>query len=94
MQARGSIKKLLKPTLLATGACQDQAGEDYLAACKCVFQRDYNPFENPTGTLWRVVSADQVAEGAETAPLEAPEEPEATPAPAGEEMVGPPEAGQ
>jgi glucose/arabinose dehydrogenase len=87
-------QELLDTTLLATGAGQDEAGEVYLTACECVFARDYNPFENPTGTLWRVVAADQVPEGAETAPLEAPEEPEATPAPEGEEMVGTPDAGK
>ena len=84
--------ELLDTTLLATGAGQDEAGEVYLSACECVFERDHNPFENPTGTLWQVVAADQVPEGAETAPLEKPEEPEATPAPEGEEMVGTPAA--
>ena len=87
-------QELLDTTLLVTGAGQDDAGEVYLTACECVFDRSYNPFENPTGTLWRVVAADQVPDGAETAPLEQPEEPEATPAPEGEEMIGTPDAGQ
>jgi glucose/arabinose dehydrogenase len=85
-------QELLDTTLVATGAGQDEAGEVYLAACECNFERDYDPFDNPTGTLWRVVSADQVPEGAETAPLEEPGEPEATPAPEGEEAVGTPDA--
>jgi hypothetical protein len=84
----------LDTRLLVTGAGQDEAGEAYLTACECVVARDYNPFDNPTGTLWQVVSADQVPEGAETAPLEQPDEPEATPAPEGEEMAGTPWAGQ
>ena len=88
------FQELLDTTLLVTGAGQDEAGEVYLTACECVFERDYNPFENPTGTLWRVVSADQVPEGAETAPMEEPGEPEAPPAPEGEEMDGTPEGGQ
>ncbi len=87
-------QELLDTTLLVTGAGQDEAGEVYLTACECIFDRSYNPFDNPTGTLWRVVAADQVPEGAETAPLEQPEEPEATPAPEGEEMIGTPDAGQ
>ena len=33
----------------------------------------YDPFENPQGTVWRLVAADQVPEGAETAPLQAEE---------------------
>ena len=86
-------QELLDTTLLVTGAGQDQDGEVYLTACECEFARDYDPFDNPTGTLWRVVSADQVPEGAETAPLEQADEPEATPAPEGEEMTGTPEAG-
>ena len=64
-------QELLDTTLLVTGAGQDEAGEVYLTACECDFERDYDPFDNPTGTLWRVVAADQVPEGAETAPLEA-----------------------
>jgi glucose/arabinose dehydrogenase len=72
-------QQLLDTTLLVTGAGQDEAGEVYLTACECVFDRSYNPFANPTGTLWRVVDANQVPEGAETAPLEQPEEPAATP---------------
>jgi glucose/arabinose dehydrogenase len=85
-------QELLDTTLLATGAGQNEAGEVYLTACECVFERDYDPFDNPTGTVWQVVAADQVPEGAETAPLEEAGEPEATPAPEGEEAVGTPDA--
>jgi hypothetical protein len=85
-------QELLDTTLLVTGSGQDEAGEVYLTACECTFERDYNPFENPSGTLWRVVAADAVPEGAETAPLEEEGAPEATPAPEGEEPVGTPDA--
>ena len=86
-------EELLDTDLLVTGSGQDATGELYLTACNCIFARDYNPFENPGGTLWRIVAADQVPEGAVTAPVEAPDEPEATPAPAGEEQIGTPDAG-
>ncbi|MEA2522934.1 MAG: hypothetical protein QOF73_161 [Thermomicrobiales bacterium] len=66
-------QRLLSTALKATGAGQDEAGELYLAACECEFTRDYNPLDNPSGTLWRLVSADQVPQGAETAPTPAPE---------------------
>jgi hypothetical protein len=56
--------------LLSTGAGQDEAGELYMTACTCEFGRDYDPFDNATGTVWKLVAADQVADGAETAPLE------------------------
>ncbi len=42
-------------------------------ACACEFSRQYDPFEDPQGTVWTLVSADQVPEGAETAPLAVPE---------------------
>ncbi|MBA3450939.1 MAG: hypothetical protein H0T18_06990 [Chloroflexia bacterium] len=64
----------------------------FQTACECVFERDYAPFDNPIGTVWQVVVADQVPEGAETAPLEEAGEPEATPALEGEEAVGTPDA--
>lgn len=64
------FQELLDTTLLATGAGQAENGELYMTACTCEFGRDYDPFENATGTLWKVVAADAVPEGAETAPLE------------------------
>ncbi|MDP9368457.1 MAG: PQQ-dependent sugar dehydrogenase [Chloroflexota bacterium] len=66
--------ELLQTSLLATGSGTDETGNVYLTACECEFNRDYDPFENPSGTLWRVVPADQVPEGAVTAPTPEPEE--------------------
>jgi hypothetical protein len=54
-----------------TGAGTDEAGNLYATACECQFSRQYDPFENPQGTVWRIVAAGQVPEGAETAPLDA-----------------------
>jgi uncharacterized cupredoxin-like copper-binding protein len=64
------FQELLDTTLLATGAGQAENGELYLTACTCDFARDYDPFENPGGTLWRLVAAEAVPTGAETAPME------------------------
>ena len=61
-----------------------------MTACNCVIGRDYDPFENPQGTVWRIVAAGRVPQDAEVAPTTAPAEEQATPAPAGEEMVGTP----
>ena len=60
-------QQLLDTELLVTGGGNDEAGNVYLTACSCVFDRTYDPFENPQGTLWRVVQADKVPQGAATA---------------------------
>ena len=52
------FEQLLDTDLLVTGAGQGEDGELYVTACTCEFSRDYNPFENATGTVWQLVSAD------------------------------------
>jgi glucose/arabinose dehydrogenase/uncharacterized cupredoxin-like copper-binding protein len=69
-----TYQPLLKTSLKATGAGQDEAGEVYLTVCACEYSRTYNADANPGGTVWRVVSADKVPQGAETAPAPTPEE--------------------
>jgi glucose/arabinose dehydrogenase len=70
-----AFQELLDTGLLITGAGTDEAGDLYATACECVFSRDYDPRENPTGTVWRLVAADAVPADAETAPSDAaPEE--------------------
>jgi glucose/arabinose dehydrogenase len=63
-------QELLDTSLLVTGAGSDEAGNLYATACVCEFSRQYDPFENPRGTVWRIVSADKVPAGAEAAPLD------------------------
>ena len=72
-----AFQELLDTELLITGAGTDADGNLYATACECVFSRDYDPRDNPTGTVWRLVAADQVPADAETAPLAG--EVEATP---------------
>lgn len=67
------FEELLHTSLLVTGAGMGENGDLYLTACNCEFSRQYDPFENPGGTVWRIVAADQVSEGAETAPTPEPE---------------------
>ncbi|HET7092238.1 MAG TPA: PQQ-dependent sugar dehydrogenase, partial [Thermomicrobiales bacterium] len=69
-------QQLLDTKLLATGAGQDANGELYLTSCNCDFGRDYNPFANPQGAVWRIVAADKAPQGAATPP---PDAPQATP---------------
>lgn len=63
-------QQLLDTGLAVTGAGADEAGNLYATACQCEFSRQYDPFENPQGTVWRLVAADQVPAGAETAPVD------------------------
>ena len=58
---------LLDTELLVSGSGQGQDGALYLTDCGCEFGRDYDPFADPQGTVWKLVSADQVPAGAETA---------------------------
>ena len=64
------FQELLDTTLLVTGSGQAANGEVYLTSCLCEFGKDYDPFANPSGQVWRIVAADQVPDGATTAPLE------------------------
>ncbi|MBA3414555.1 MAG: PQQ-dependent sugar dehydrogenase [Chloroflexia bacterium] len=64
-----ALQELLDTELLIAGAGADAEGNLYATACECVYTRDYDPRDNPTGTVWRLVAADQVPAGAETAPL-------------------------
>jgi glucose/arabinose dehydrogenase len=59
-------QELLDTQLLVTGGGNGEAGDVYLTSCNCVFDRTYDPFENPQGVVWRVVPADMVPEGAAT----------------------------
>jgi hypothetical protein len=64
------FSELLNTSLLVTGAGEDEAGNLYVAACNCQFGRNYDPYADPGGTVWRLVAADAVPEGAETAPTD------------------------
>jgi glucose/arabinose dehydrogenase/uncharacterized cupredoxin-like copper-binding protein len=71
-------QSLLQTSLKVTGSGQDQSGNLYLTACSCKYGRTYNPMDNPGGTVWKLVQADKVPQGAEIAPTPTPEA--ATPA--------------
>jgi glucose/arabinose dehydrogenase/uncharacterized cupredoxin-like copper-binding protein len=62
--------QLLDTELQISGAGSDEAGELYVTACTCEYDRGYDPLEDPGGTVWRLVAADQVGEEEETAPAE------------------------
>jgi glucose/arabinose dehydrogenase/uncharacterized cupredoxin-like copper-binding protein len=62
--------ELLDTELQISGAGADEAGELYVTACTCEYERGYDPDAEPGGSVWRLVAADQVPEGGETAPLQ------------------------
>jgi glucose/arabinose dehydrogenase len=70
---------LLDTQLGVTGGGNDEAGNVYLTSCTCVFSRDYDPFADPKGEVWRIVESDKVPQGAATAVPEGVATPVATP---------------
>jgi glucose/arabinose dehydrogenase len=76
---RWVYQELLDTSLLVTGGGEDERGELYLTSCTCTFSRRYDPYDNPTGGLWRLVAAETVAADEETAPLDPPVEQSGTP---------------
>jgi plastocyanin len=87
-------QQLLDTTLFATGAGESESGEIYLTHCTCGYAEATGQTSRD-GALWKLVSADRVPAGAETAPLEG-QSPAATP-PGGQGegigVTGTPEAG-
>lgn len=61
--------ELLDTNLQLTGSGEDEAGTLYVTTCNCNYGGPA-PVDNPPGSLWRLVVADQVPEGAETAAVE------------------------
>lgn len=61
------FQELLDTDLFVTGSGGGESGELYLTACSCQFGRAYDPYENPGGTVWQIVST----EGEEATPEDA-----------------------
>jgi glucose/arabinose dehydrogenase len=79
------MEELLDTSLFVTGAGEDEAGNIYFTSCECGYGQTA---PNPRGGLWMLVTADQVPDGATTAPAGNPDAPApeeeieaATPAP-------------
>lgn len=80
------FEELLDTDLLATGSGSSETGDVYLTSCECQFGRDYDPFANPAGKVWRIV-AEGAAQG-ETAGGGAAAEGDAAEGDAGEGVAG------
>jgi glucose/arabinose dehydrogenase len=59
------MEELLDTALFTTGAGEDEAGNIYFTSCECGYGQTA---PNPVGSLWMLVAADQVPDGAEVAP--------------------------
>jgi glucose/arabinose dehydrogenase len=81
------MEELLDTSLLVTGSGEDEAGEIYFTSCECGYGQRA---PNRAGALWHLVAADQVPEGAETAPAQGAE---ATPPSTAPEGATPPSDG-
>jgi plastocyanin len=86
------MQELLDTTLFATGAGESESGELYLTNCFCGYAEPTGSVSRD-GALWKLVQADMVPEGAETAPLEGEAGPEATPPGGAGEGIASPDAG-
>jgi glucose/arabinose dehydrogenase len=61
------IQELVQTDLQFTAGGLDEDGTVLAVDCNCFYLADQGPMENPPGSLWRIVPADEVPEGAETA---------------------------
>jgi glucose/arabinose dehydrogenase len=59
------MEELLDTALFVTGSGEDEAGNIYFTSCECGYGQTA---PNPRGSLWMLVAADQVPDGAATAP--------------------------
>lgn len=64
-----SFAEVVDTNLQFTGAGEGEDGSLYVTSCNCNYGGPA-PEQNPPGSLWRIVPADQVPEGAETAPTQ------------------------
>jgi len=62
------MQELLDTKLFMTGSGTGENGDVYITSCVC----GYGSQSQPDGAVWRVVSASNVPQGAETAEVETP----------------------
>jgi hypothetical protein len=60
------MQELLDTQLFVTGSGEDEAGNIYFTSCECGYGQTA---PRPAGSVWMLVAADQVPDGATTAPV-------------------------
>jgi glucose/arabinose dehydrogenase len=83
------FEELLPTGLLPTGAGRGEDGTLYVTSYDANFPEDGDPATQPRGSVWMLVAADQVPDGAETAPPPIPQEEEEEAIPAEEASPSP-----
>ena len=63
------IQELLNTSLNLSSGGEDEAGNLYATNATSQYGV-WNPFESPRGSVWKIVAADKVPDGAKTAPLD------------------------
>jgi glucose/arabinose dehydrogenase len=69
-QGQWVMQELLDTGLLITGAGQAEDGTIYVTDAKASYGSRTAPSDNPPGSLWKLVAADQVPDDVETAPVD------------------------
>ena len=65
--SKWQLEELLQTNLQFTAGGYDEAGQVLAVNCNCFYTSDRGPMGNPPGSLWRVVAANAVPAGTETA---------------------------
>jgi glucose/arabinose dehydrogenase len=65
--SKWQMQELLQSQLQFTGGNVDEDGTVLATNCYCFYTADRGPTINPVGAVWRIVAADKVPAGAETA---------------------------
>ena len=63
------MQELLNTSLNLTSGGEDEAGNLYATSATSQYGT-WNPFDNPRGSVWKLVAADKVPNGVKTAPAD------------------------
>jgi glucose/arabinose dehydrogenase len=66
------MQELMQATFQFTAGAPDEKGYILAVNCFCFYTDDKGPVSNPPGALWRLMPANEVAAGAETARVKMP----------------------
>ena len=61
------LQEMLHTNLQFTAGGYDEQGNVYAVNCNCFYTSDKGPMANPPGALWKVVAANNIPAGSETA---------------------------
>ena len=65
--SKWQLQEMLHTNLQFTAGGYDEQGNVYAVNCNCFYTSDKGPMANPPGALWKIVAANNVPAGSETA---------------------------